>query len=249
MNAELKNLYLDLYKKVIEKNNKNEKKVLTICPAIKGEQYKNGGIMFVGRAINGWCPLQGSVKDDDIISRLEKCEGCTLDWVVGENTWTHCVNNCCPFAREGKTDGRASLSPFWQMVKFLCEKENLGEQWYKKIIWSNLYKASYVIGGNPVDFYKDQIKECNDILIEDIKENKPSKIYFITEKNSADNKSKRTWFCDKYKDQGLTFKSVYEYLEKNGQIKVFVLTRPEFQDKDEIYKNMENLNKEKVKLN
>lgn len=240
MDDNLANSYIKLYNQVIEKNKTNSKYgTLTICPAIKGEKYENGGIMFVGRAVNGWCPLEGSVENNDIIARLERCEKCTLDWVKGENVWEHCVDNKCPFADGKKIDGRVPNSPFWQMVKHICEKNDIFDEWYKKIVWSNLYKSSYIEGGNPVDFYEEQIDFCNEILIEEIDVYKPSKIYFITENNGKKN---RTWFCEEYKqNQKINFKKVYEKLYKNKNIEVYILTRPEFKNKDEIYAKRENL--------
>ncbi len=244
---EMLSLYEELYKKVIEANgtNKKTKKIgkLTICPAISGEGYERGGLMFVGRAINGWCPLEGTLVDGKIRERISRCEKCTLDWVEGENNWTNCKNNGCPYAQiEGRLDGRKTSTPFWQMIEYISKKQGLTEKdWYKKIVWSNLYKASYANGQNPSNFYEEQVKLCNEILKKEIEYYQPSKIYFLTERNrKKPTKENRTWFCEEYKGTDLHFGAVYKYL-RDRKIEVFVLTRPEFQIKDEIYKAKQDL--------
>ncbi|MGN1062076.1 MAG: hypothetical protein ACI4RO_03015 [Candidatus Scatosoma sp.] len=246
---EILELYEKLYKLVDEANEKNKrtKKIgkLTICPAVSGSEYDfNGkGLMFVGRAINGWCPLNESMINTDIKTRIKRCEKCTLDWVVGKNNWTNCRNNGCPYAQaEDRLDGRKSSSPFWQMIEFISAKNGLKkDDWYKKIIWSNLYKASYTNGKNPTNFYEKQVELCNEILIKEIEYYKPLSIYFLTEKNKKQaTKENRTWFCEQYKETTMHFKKLYDYL-RNKNIKVFVLTRPEFQIKDELYKAKQDL--------
>ena len=97
---EIYGFYEELYNKVKAQNEKEKVKPLTICPAIKGEEYKEGGLMFVGRAINGWCPLSESIRvEEGIEDRIKRCEKCTLDWVVGKNTWSHCIESNCPYAK------------------------------------------------------------------------------------------------------------------------------------------------------
>ena len=236
--------YEELYNKVKAQNEKEKVKPLTICPAIKGEEYKEGGLMFVGRAINGWCPLSESIRvEEGIEDRIKRCEKCTLDWVVGKNTWSHCIESNCPYAKAqgDPIDGRGKNSPFWQMVKFICKEEGITEDWYKKIVWTNLYKASYENGGNPSGFYGEQIEICNKILIEEIEIYSPQKIYFITETNRKKlYPSNRTWFCESYPDGITHFQRVYESLrEKN--IEVYVLTRPEYQNKENVFNNKEKL--------
>lgn len=240
--------YIKIYKAIKDKKI-NKRGPLTICPAIKGSEYKKGGLMFVGRAVNGWCPLPQENDERIIIERLKLCSKCTLNWIQERNDiWQICADNGCPYAKEkGIIDGRPIHSPFWYLVEYIYKKE-YGEEpeWYKKIVWTNLYKLSYVNGGNPDGFYEPQIDACNRLLIKDIEDYKPRKIFFITE-NKGRNTSKqdRTWFCKSYPDGKLHFKSVYEYLEDkidNNEIEVFVLTRPEFQKMDEVFKNMKYLN-------
>lgn len=225
--------YIKLYEKV-KKHNKSNQSKLTICPAIKGKDYKKGGIMFVGRAINSWCPLDDN---EDITKRIGNCEKCTLDWVVGENQWDHCQNNNCPYSKGKIGDYRKNYTPFWNLIRNICKENDMGEDWYKKIVWTNLYKASYKNGGNPEGFYEEQVEICNEILINDIQRYKPSKIYFITEKNEK----KRTWFCSEYKGTNVNFKKVYDYLYDDKNIEVYVLVRPEFKKIKDVYDKRQGL--------
>ena len=243
---ECKDLYKRLFEEVKKFNKKHNNK-LTICPSIEGKEYQSGGIMVCGRAINGWCPIDESVDNDDIIERLKKCSSCGLEWVIGENNWEHCRDKC-KFASDDKIDGRRSSSPFWLMVKYILGKEygvsdENAEEYIDKIVWTNLYKVSYEDGGNPEYFYKPQIKICNEILIKEIECYMPKKIYFITERKNCVSKDKRTWFCEHYKkDEELNFKAVYDYLDKKSEIEVYVLCRPEFHKKEEVFNDKKELN-------
>lgn len=248
----LKNLYNGLYVIVNEKNNHPNKRrgALTICPAIKGALYDEGPKpMFIGRAVNGWCPIDSSMAEEDkgdFSKRIVRCEGCTLDWVNGENVWDHCIKNGCIFANKERTDGRDKMSPFWQMVKFIYEKQYNNrvedKKWYKKVLWSNLYKASFVSGGNPDRFYKEQVLICNAILILEIILYKPSAIYFITEKNRKNGLKTRSWFCDKNYNTDENYQELYEFLANSEwKDKVFVLMRPEFQNIENIWDQKEGL--------
>ena len=248
MDTDIYERYERLFKLVDEHNRLNNKDFLTICPAIKGENYVEGGLMFVGRSINGWCPLRESMYDGEgIKSRIKRCEKCTLDWVVGQNTWNHCIESGCPYANRNKesVDGRNKTTPFWQMVKYICKRNGIEDDWYKKIVWTNLYKASYEDGGNPIGFYKDQVEICNYLLIKEIERYNPKQVYFITEHNrKKPTRSNRTWFCESYRDKDIHFKKVYNFLREKIEkkdIEVFVMTRPEFQNKDLIWDNKEEL--------
>lgn len=270
----LLDLYKPLYDLVVKKNLKiaNRKKgPLTICPAIKGKNYKEGkGIMVVGRAINGWCPLN-DIKEEAFLKRLELCSECTLDWVVARTAsdrWLRCKENLCPFVDNEPADGRSPITPFWQMVEYIyyqkvCKDLNknpydeivkkaydeIVKNAYDEIVWSNLYKASYAYGGNPAGFYEEQAELCNKILIQEIIKYKPSEIHFITEKNGRKpGKQSRTWMCDSYQTKA-HFKELYDFLEdkeNDWTKKVAVYNRPEFHCKEEIWRSREHLSGEQI---
>lgn len=54
----LETLYQELAVKVLAKNKITQRK-LTICPCIKGSN--DAKYMFIGRSINGWCPIPDNV--------------------------------------------------------------------------------------------------------------------------------------------------------------------------------------------
>lgn len=250
MEEELKNIYKKLYKNVNDLNKERRKQdrvdFLTICPAIKGELYdtQNKKFMFVGRAINGWCELPDN--ESDFQKMLDTCTNkCGLGWVIGQWDWYKCDG--CKYAetkakeKEGVYSNRTN-SPFWQLVKYICEQEGIGDCWYKKILWSNLYKASYLNGGNPYDYYEQQILYCNEILNKEIEIYKPTKIFFITENFSMLKNCKCTWFCKEYvKKSILNFRSVYNTIKEKG-VETYILSRPEFKSKEKVYQNRKNIN-------
>ena len=258
MALELEEVYERLFEEVKTWNDMTSNEPLTICPTVCGCEVKNNGSspMFIGRAINGWCPLVDEGKDAlfEYKERLHCCEKCGLSWVEGIDVWRFCIENGCSFVKgkkeEDLVDGRSKRTPFWQTVKYICKNDediNIPEEEYlKRIIWSNLYKASYVVGGNPTDFYKQQILFCNVILIKEIERYNPGKLYFITEVNRRDNKQNRSWFCRDYSDD-LCFRELYEFLaDSEWKDKVIVLTRPEFQSLQRIWQCREGLEGNKL---
>lgn len=250
---ETKVYYKGLYESVKKFNGK---KKLTICPAIHGGDYFNSDsctkIMFVGRAINGWC--ETCERDfETFIKFIGHCNGnCSLDWVVGENYWSNC--NKCPIAENNNRDANAESakkfvfkSHFWQLIKYICIKENdlTENDWYKRIVWTNLHKASYSTGGNPPSsFYrKPSVEYCDNILKKEIEYYKPDKIYFITEKRGK--LSDRAFSCtspnnDVWFDKESQFPETYEFLCKSG-IEVFILERPEQQKRSDVCDGKRNL--------
>lgn len=256
MKNEMQELYKQLAQKVLEhnKNMRGKKGAITICPAIKGNDYdKNAEVrlMFIGRAINGWCYLNENDNSNNVVDRLNNCENCGLGWVKNNWNWDKCGD--CDIAKQKLENGiynNRISSPFWNMVHYICKQHNITEDnWYNQIVWSNLYKASYADGGNPDGFYKEQIEQCNKILIEEITEFNPTHIYFITESAKNLNNNKPTWFCEEYKyDKELNFKKVYEFLfnEGNKHIEVNICARPEFHKLEEVLiKNMKELPRKK----
>lgn len=113
-------------------------------PAV-GHQYRRGGVMMVGRALNGWEETTFATKqarsDDGIVA--EKCRKsfvfgpeCPVSWV--ESNWGR--------GQEYST-GRSAL---WRMAKKLIEfYGHSGEGWSGYLCWNNLMRLSPAPGGNP----------------------------------------------------------------------------------------------------
>lgn len=244
MNEELKGLYNDLLEIVRNYNQalKGKKNTLTIYPAIKGSDHAK--IMVVGRAVNSWCPLQEDVEQIDICSR------CTLDWIVNENYYTHCIKNGCKLAQKKQKEREANIkesgkkprkiisnSKFWQFVRYIVKwlRDNSdSENWTKEVIASNLYKASFQKGGNPKGFYYQQLEICDKILAKEIEFYNPEIIIFVTEKNSKkSSKFELTWFVEKDSSKSnknpekFAFKETYDVLRKKYADKFLITKRPE----------------------
>lgn len=167
-----------------------------------------------------------------------------MNWVGGINRYSHCERNNCEYAKElAKTKEdtkRFSRSPFWRFVRFIMKKNEINTndgKWTKQVIWNNLYKASYEDCGNPEGFYEQQKTICDQILIEEIKLNKPTKIYFITEKNLKNNEKDFSplWLCKE------DFPELITYLESRGDIESFVSKRPEGVKFNIVYNNIKTL--------
>ncbi len=162
MKRELREIIYPLYEKLEQINPKEEYE--TFC-AQWGEKYSSNGIMFVGRAVNDWKPqgnrdtkeLFRNGSDIQIFDRKEQ-----LKWV--------------------ETDKYFSKSAFWRVVRKIAKKTTgESEEWYKHIVWSNLYKLSPTGGGNPSNsLCNRQFEICNEILKYELKIFKPRIVIFLT---------------------------------------------------------------------
>lgn len=113
-----------------------------------GENFpdeKNTGILFVGKAVNGWVTNKKEIEilfgngKKRIFDREDQ-----IKWVDSEKSYN------------------ARKSAFWRVVKAISQKQNV---WSDKIAWSNLYKISPFEGGNPSATLKEeQLKLCREIL-------------------------------------------------------------------------------------
>ena len=253
----LRENYAELVKAVTEfnSNEKNKDKQLTICPAMAGSETAK--IMIVGRAINGWCSIKQVCKkstksiEEQTLEMVNRCGKCNLDWVVGENYYTKCIDNHCRYAQEqykknkdrDKKKSAYQRYAFWQFAKFIV-KNVMGEKynedkWQKDIIWSNLYKASYEDGKNPKGFYKAQVSMCDYILKREIELYQPKIIFFVTEKNHRGNNKEIncSWFVKE------DFPETYSLIKDNNiKCEVFVTKRPECRKIEEVYNEKKRLN-------
>lgn len=249
----LRENYAELVKAVTEfnSNEKNKDKQLTICPAMAGSETAK--IMIVGRAINGWCSIKQVCKEstksieEQTLEMVNRCGKCNLDWVVGENYYTKCIDNHCRYAQEqykknkdrDKKKSAYQRYAFWQFAKLIVKKyfkdnkkEFIKGEWQKEIIWTNLYKASYEDGKNPKGFYEAQKSMCDKILKMEIELYQPEAIFFITEKNYKADKEKFgfSWFVEK------DFPYTYDLIKGNNlKSEVFVTKRPERRKIEEVY--------------
>lgn len=120
-----------------------------------GKNYpteNHDGILFVGRATNGWVSNTNDVNllfgepdaTNTIFNRKDQ-----LEW------------------KENSPKGhKSNYSPFWQFVKNVTQQHfKCKNGWTSHIAWSNLYKVSPIGEGNPNEqMKKEQLDVCKQIL-------------------------------------------------------------------------------------
>jgi len=128
---------------------------------------QNTGILFVGRATNGWV---SSSRDPDVLfGDSEKKIFARED----QMRWVH--------LHEGNKHYNTRSSAFWRVIKGVTTAIYGAKDWYTKIAWSNLYKVSYGKGGNPDhQLIKDQYEICKKILQTEIEILSPRFVVFLT---------------------------------------------------------------------
>ena len=124
----------------------------TFC-AQWGEEYKQGGVMFVGRAVNDWVTqgdrnTSGMFQDGSTNQAFARAD--QMKWVEDKQYY--------------------KVSAFWRVVKAIIQNTICaGNDWYKHAVWSNLYKLSPTGGGNPSNsLCKKQLEICIDIFKKEI---------------------------------------------------------------------------------
>lgn len=128
---------------------------------------KNTGILFVGKATNGWLK---SSSDVDLLF------GDSKDSIFARKDQMKWVSNL-----ENNNDGyNTRKSAFWRIIKATTETLYPKKEWYSIIAWSNLYKISFE-KGNPNEKLKLAQKEyCKKILEEEINILSPKYVVFLT---------------------------------------------------------------------
>ena len=150
-------------------------KRLTVCPSFKGKRYgenKNFRLMVVGRAVNGWSipNIVESRSLEDVLSKGTKQEFSFND-IIDEKG----------IEQEDGSRYYYSRSRFWKLIRNVLEEAGEGENFHKKIVWSNLYKVSPYKSGNPGwSLVKPKIETHIELLIEEMRAYKPTHILFVT---------------------------------------------------------------------
>lgn len=179
-------ILLSLYKKLVEVRLESLlEKQLMLTRSYVGKLYENNQfkLMVVGRAVNGW---ENDLKSSD-----------TVEQIV-EHVFNIKFNFNCIVDHRRTLDDEYNFrrSAFWQLIKRVLELYGESEpnkwyddekNWQEKIVWSNLYKVSPVVGGNPDEkLQMDTYEISTEILVREIELYQPTHILFITGKD---------WFC------------------------------------------------------
>lgn len=183
----------ELYKKILETEYKGKaifryvnEGIYTVYRAYEGSMYKNSDskLMVIGRAMNGW---------GNDFSKLSLEE--MLDTVCQEVFDFGDVINpklCDKYGE--KCNYNYIRSKFWKLIKFVLEEygeanehwydSSINNGWNEKIVWSNLYKISPKVSGNPPwKIMGLNIEEYIDILKKEIEAYQPERILFVTDNN------------------------------------------------------------------
>jgi hypothetical protein len=132
-----------------------------------GSRYKEGGLFFVGRALNGWDSTAFSLADAVVPARAEEiCKRCaSTDPKTGQ--WMDSYAN-----------GRNRF-----LLACKLTAEGLGySPWYENVVWSNMMRVSPKNGGNPETWSCEaQLPKAADLLSFEIARLKPRAVVLVTD--------------------------------------------------------------------
>lgn len=199
LRKELKPLYENLLKNVAEFDYDKA----TFCLQW-GENFpleKHCGVLFVGRATNGW------VTDCENVDVLF---GDSEDAIFNRHDQMKWVENL-----SGNTKGyNTRKSAFWRVIKKIT-KELYPEPWYSHVAWSNVCKVAPWKGGNPNDsLYYAQLSDCKKIFAKEIELLSPKAVVLFTGEG---------WAIDllRYMNGEVGTKSIYKQKWANYECKVY----------------------------
>ena len=159
MNKELKKVLKPLYEELAQVD--PEQEYITFC-AQWGKKYQKDGLLFVGRAVNGW---------------ITDCRDVELLFKEGDENQI--------FAREDQMrwiedKNECSVSQFWRVVRAVSQDIlGVGDDWYDHIAYSNLYKLA-PDGANPSNsLCKKQENVCYRIFKAEIETLQPKVVVLL----------------------------------------------------------------------
>jgi hypothetical protein len=176
-------LYIELIQTLVERQEDYSENKLAIFSTIAGSAYKKGGIMVVGRAVNGWKYNLDSTDSQSVTNCLSAIgsglEKDNLRW-VGE-LWGKNQTG-----EKGRYNTKKSA--FWRLIEGIVGLQKLPEEnrfFTDYVVWSNLYKVAKskddTSGGNPSASLCDvQFYQCQEILDTEIDMYEPAVIVFLT---------------------------------------------------------------------
>lgn len=131
---------------------------------------KNTGVLFVGKATNGWVR---ETKDINIVF------GDSNDRVFARTDQMKWIRDL-----DGVTDHHYNTrkSAFWRVIRRVTQmyyREDL-EYWYSNIAWSNLYKVSHETGNPNSVLMNEQHRYCEEILKSEIEILSPKFVVLLT---------------------------------------------------------------------
>lgn len=180
--------------------------------------------MYIGRDLNGWNPVEGNNIGELVTSVLQSN--------AAEEFLHDAVHNPQYRDDNGKITYNINGSRFWQLCRKIMTQVGEGENWAERIVWSNVYKVTYIEHGISDSLMNETYENCLNILKAEIEFFKPNHIVFVTGAN---------YFLPR--DLGENFEAVFSlekdhpifdviskgiYTDKSGhKIKVVAVNRPD----------------------
>lgn len=183
MRIDLSSLLGDVFTSVAEGYSSNSEEMLTGFSAAFG-QNSTGGLMVIGRAVNGWTnswrlgDIQDLRRRQEILQDVEEfgagpasSQACPMSWVSEQ--WG------------SSTKYNTARSAFWRCIRNVVAELGLADvassQWSSELAWTNLYKISPADGGNPSQALIDaQHLKCRVLLHSEIYVSAATRILFLT---------------------------------------------------------------------
>ncbi len=186
----LKERLLPLYVNLRKDCNADE----NLCPFLMqwGDKFpirENDGIIFYGRATNGWS--HGTWDDDIFFSNDDNSNerGWNRDdqmqWV--ENQWSS--------SEDGYNTNR---SQFWNIIKGVST-HFYGQEWFNFVAWSNICKVAPYTQGNPsYELFEKTSNNNIEVLKSELGFWSPKYIVFLTDGMKRGNKTRISWWTDPF---------------------------------------------------
>jgi hypothetical protein len=111
------------------------KESCTFCVQWGKDFPEEGGVLFVGKAVNEW------FSNETKMSVLFGMEDMSKRIFARDDQMVWVKNNDRGFGKPYDVN----RSAFWRVVKRICNQED----WYKHVAWTNLYKRAPAGGNNP----------------------------------------------------------------------------------------------------
>lgn len=160
---------IPLYDKLIKDVEKEEPKEKAFFCMQWGKNFPeraNDGLMFVGRATNGW-------QDHDY--KASSFFGNSFGQLFNLPDQMQWVEES-----EGSSAYNTKSSAFWRVIKAVSS-HFYPNNWSSCVAWSDVCKVAPFEGGNPSDsLYYAQIEDCEEIFKAEVKALSPKVVIFFT---------------------------------------------------------------------
>ena len=151
-----------------------QNRTLISSRAVSGQEYEksNFRLMYVGRDLNGWNPLEGNNVSELVNSVLQS--------KAAEEFLHDAVHNPQYRDENGRITYSINRSRFWQLCREIMNQAGEKESWAERIVWSNVYKVTYGEFTVSKRLMDETYNNCLDILKAEIEFFRPNHIVFVT---------------------------------------------------------------------